>query len=49
MADPYELQKREVYTFGGPDGGDGGNGGSIIVRATDVSTLADFRNKHFYS
>lgn len=41
---------REKYiASGGPDGGDGGRGGNVVFLAdTNISTLADFRNKRKY-
>ena len=42
--------RREKYIpKGGPDGGDGGRGGSVYIRARgNMTTLLDFREKHFY-
>ncbi len=42
--------RREKYIpKGGPDGGDGGRGGGVFIRAqANMSTLLDFRERHFY-
>ena len=43
------FRREKFIEFGGPDGGDGGDGGSVVlIAATNLNTLIDFRfQQHF--
>ena len=43
------FRREKFVEFGGPDGGDGGDGGSVVlIAATNLNTLIDFRyQQHF--